>query len=83
MNNPKVSLLILCLTCGIAQGYIWNDWKKPSTQAEIDKKEIDLKYQKKAAHNYAKAEKKQADLNLKQKKIELDRQKANLELERY
>lgn len=89
MKINKFFAIMLALTGVISQGYFWEDWGRPQTREQLDKRNVDLRYQEKQAHLQQKkadvaadAQKRQQDLNYRQSQIEIQRQKDRLRLER-
>ena len=67
-----------------SQAYFWENWGQPQTQEQIEKREIDLKHQKKITDIEYKQRKEQvggAD-KLRKKQIDLERKKDQVELDR-
>jgi len=95
MKINKALAFVIVVTSVMSQAYFWEDWGKQSTPEErIKKEEIDLKYQERAAdidykkqkaaqHGYEKSREKQADLDRKKAKLEIDRKRDRLKVERY
>jgi hypothetical protein len=89
MKINKVFAIILVLTGVISQGYFWEDWGQPQTREQLDKRNVDLRYQEKQtrvqqkkADVAAEAQKRQQDLNYKQSQLEIQRKKDRLRAER-
>jgi len=89
MKINKAFILIVGLICTHVQPYFWQNWKKPETEQEIEKRKIDLKYQEKRAHLEhkkqdvtARAQQKGDEINYKRDKLELERKKDQLKIDR-
>lgn len=89
MKINKVLAIMLSLTCVVSQTYFWDDWARPETPDQVDKRNMDLRYQEKQSHIEqkkadvaAEARKKQQDLNYKKSQIELQRKRDQLKLDR-
>ena len=82
MKMTKFFAIMLVLTGAVSQGNFWDDWTRPQTQDQLEKRNIDLKYQEKQARVANEAQKKQEDLRYKQSKLELDRKRDQLRLDR-
>ncbi len=94
MKLKRALPLIVAFTTSMSLAYFWEDWGARSTpQERMEKENIDLKYEKKAADiDYKKqkaardisekSRKKQRDLEYKKEKLNLDRKKARLDVER-
>lgn len=89
MKINKILAIMLGLISITSQAYFWEDWRRPSTQEELDKRNLDLKYQEKQEHLQQKkadvaveARKKQEDLNYKKSQLELQRKRDRLKLDR-
>jgi hypothetical protein len=95
MKNSKVlvGLLFVVVLLGLIgislQAYFWQDFGRPLTQEEVEKRELDLKYQEKQSHLEQKktdtaehARKKQRDLNYEKSRLELKHKKDRLKVER-
>ena len=90
MKINKILVIMFLLAGTACLAYFWEDFGRRSTpQEQIEKRELDLKYQEKQSHVQqkkadvaAQARKKQEDLNYKQSQLELQRKRRRLELER-
>jgi len=95
MKNSKflVGLLFVVALLGLIgislQAYFWEDFGRPLTQEEVEKRELDLKYQEKQSHLQQKkadaaehARKKQKDLDYEKSRLELKRKKDRLKVAR-
>lgn len=86
-------IIVIVIICGligvISQAYFWENFGRPMTQEEIDKRALDLKYQEKQSRMQQKkaevaahAQKRQKDLSYEQSRLELKRKQDRLKLER-
>src|SRR4030095_6246153 len=83
-----LGLVVLFGLIGISlQAYFWEDFGRPLTQEEVEKRELDLKYQEKQSHLQQKkadtaehARKKQKDLDYEKSRLELERKKKRLKV---
>ena len=89
MKINKIFAIMFGLISVAAQGYFWEDFRQPSTPEQIEKRQLDLKYQEKQsrvqqkkANVAAEARKKQEDLNYQRSQLELQRKKDRLKLDR-
>jgi hypothetical protein len=78
MKMTKIFAIMLALTGVFSQA----NWGRPLTQEEIDKRNIDLRYQEKQSHVEqkkanvtAEASKKQQNLNYEKSQIKLQRER--------
>ena len=95
MKNSKflVGILFVVALFGLIgislQAYFWEDLGRPRTQEELEKRELDLKYQERQSHLEQKkadaaahAREKQKDLDYEKSRLELKRKKDRLKIER-
>ena len=82
MKINKILAIMLGLISVASQAYFWENIRQPLTQEEIEKRDLDLKYQEKQQHVAAEARKKQEDLNYKRSQLELQRKRDRLKLDR-
>lgn len=84
MKINQILAIMLGLTCAVSQPYFWENWGRPLTQEDVEKREIDLKHQKKVTDIEYKQRKgviKDSD-KARERQVELDRKKAQAELDR-
>jgi hypothetical protein len=90
MKMTKFFAIMLGLASVASQAYFWEDFGQPQTQEQLEKRNIDLKSQEKLSHVEEKkadvaekARKEQRYLNYQKSKIELERQRNRLKVDRY